>query len=482
MFIANNIAVARPSIRRTGNAGINPIFKSEAQEELDIRRKVLRRFYEPVLILHALDPHRGDRIEEITDVDPALLDITKLRRSFIKYLAYICDYEKGGNTCTSVALQQKPSGVRVWMAANVSIKPKTVQFLHEVLTGLSKVEEKTRDQFHENLMSMVVAFGSRRILDYLSIVKCPLELCISELKRKSEELPYNSKDRNLLAHLQDIQRACGANDHAKLVQECFKARSTTLFTQLARCIQTGIEKCPFRILRHNLGRLGEHAQACKILVQAALELPELIQNFKIKVHVSAKQTKIPLIEKQSTLECLANRFSSNPEISQRLFHRLDTLDRWSRLSERLQDDCSTKTRIHAELYLVQLFHKGQFEFVHGEKYVGCSKPACYLCYEYISALGSGISLPASSNKIYLAWRPPNFDFGMEGPFREAAEKEMEGVLNRMTERIRGHVEEQMNGKMGRRHIHPDSTTGVSTAPDKQEKEFYTDPSDDETSE
>ncbi|KAF2809199.1 uncharacterized protein BDZ99DRAFT_389169, partial [Mytilinidion resinicola] len=126
------------------------------------------------------------------------------------------------------------------------------------------------------------------------------------------------------------------------------------------------------------------------------------------------------------------------------------------------DDCTTSTRIHAELYLVQLFHKRKLPFVDDDKFVGCSKPACYLCYEYIAALDAGFALPASHNKVYLKWAPPSLGVGgVKGKERE--EKEMEGCLNRMTARVRRHVQEQVEGRMERRWGHPDSTTGVSTA-------------------
>ncbi|KAF2809198.1 uncharacterized protein BDZ99DRAFT_350290, partial [Mytilinidion resinicola] len=101
--------------------------------------KVLRRFYEPILILHALDPCRGGRIKDYPKADPTGVDTTQLRRSLIKYLAYICDYEKGGSTCTAIALQQCSNKVEYWIAANDSVKPKTVQFLKDTLADLARM-------------------------------------------------------------------------------------------------------------------------------------------------------------------------------------------------------------------------------------------------------------------------------------------------------------------------------------------------------
>lgn len=244
-------------------------------------------------------------------------------------------------------------------------------------------------------------------------------------------------------------------------------------------IQRDKQNCPFRNARHNLGRLGEHPKATEIITQAALQLPHLLLSYKIIPYASAPAAKIPLIEKQTTLKCLVNRFSSDSAIFERLLQHLIHLDRWSNLSERLQDDCATNTRIHAELYLVQLFHKRKFAFVNNDRFVGCSKPACYLCYEYINALNAGFHLPPSHNKLYLAWKPPSVRFGETEKEREREEKDMEDVLNRMTKRVRAHVNEQMEMKMERRWKHPDSTTGVSTAASREEWKGLGDVSDDE---
>lgn len=164
--------------------------KTQPLVELPIRRKVLRRFYEPLIILHALDPCRGDRIEEFHEASPPATDVTQLRRSFIKYLAYICDYEKGGDTCTAIALEQCSKKVHFWVAANDSVKPKTFQFLKNSLEDLAQMTGHTRECTKEKILKRTVAFGRARVKEYLKLLQNSLPACIGRLSQRFEGKLY----------------------------------------------------------------------------------------------------------------------------------------------------------------------------------------------------------------------------------------------------------------------------------------------------
>lgn len=67
--------------------------------EVQLAPKLHRRFYEALLLLYILGRNRGDPVdEEEFDFDSELsgLGTDKLRRSFTRSLAYLCDYEKRG--------------------------------------------------------------------------------------------------------------------------------------------------------------------------------------------------------------------------------------------------------------------------------------------------------------------------------------------------------------------------------------------------
>lgn len=77
------------------------------------------------------------------------------------------------------------------------------------------------------------------------------------------------------------------------------------------------------------------------------------------------------------------------------------------IAYRIRDEAHFKTRVHAELLLVDTVHWRQFEFFDDDPYIGCSKPACFGCFHDILSHPFNFSLPACHNKLCLTWRPPD---------------------------------------------------------------------------
>lgn len=139
-----------------------------------VSRKLLRRFYEPLLLLSALGQIRGQRIKPESDANCISPNIQKLRRSFVDGIAYICAYEKGPRRVTAAALEQTPQGILVWLAANQNIGEKVIQFLENILSDIQRIAElddrESRqlkgEQMLEDLTSKIVAFNAPRIQTY----------------------------------------------------------------------------------------------------------------------------------------------------------------------------------------------------------------------------------------------------------------------------------------------------------------------------
>jgi hypothetical protein len=136
-----------------------------------IPHKVTRRFYEPLLLLHALSPIRGERIKsEIIPDDPESNHI-QLRRSFTNAIAYICAYQKGSDHVTATALEKTPQGVVVWLCANADVEEGVVTFLQGILACVYRVAEKdSMEDIHreaslvtQRLASMIVDFQAPRL-------------------------------------------------------------------------------------------------------------------------------------------------------------------------------------------------------------------------------------------------------------------------------------------------------------------------------
>jgi hypothetical protein len=121
----------------------------------------------------------------------------------------------------------------------------------------------------------------------------------------------------------------------------------------------------------------------------------------------------------------------------------------------------TKTRVHAELLLIDYFERNLCNFLaQGEKYIGCSKPACYLCHMYITQHPSRYTIPPSHNKIYVGWRPPDVYVGESGVSRLLQVQER--ILLLMIDLVRNDLSSEIKSRNMRLPFHTDSTTGITT--------------------
>ena len=139
-----------------------------------MRRKVERRFYEPLLLLSALGQMRGERTKSEIITDSLCPNIQKLRRNFVDDIAYICSFEREPKRVTAAAMEKTPQGIIVWLAANENIEEKVVQFLRSILSNVQQVsappDKEVRleegERIKEELASKIIDFNTPRINSY----------------------------------------------------------------------------------------------------------------------------------------------------------------------------------------------------------------------------------------------------------------------------------------------------------------------------
>lgn len=147
--------------------------------QISVRPKVLRRFYEPLLLLNALGQIRGERIKAETGSFSSSPNIQKLRRSFVDGIAYICAYQKGPSCVTAAGLEKTPQGVTVWLAANEDIGTDVIRFLKDILSDIQKIAElddresrrREGERRRESLISRIITFNAPRIQTYCDQVR-----------------------------------------------------------------------------------------------------------------------------------------------------------------------------------------------------------------------------------------------------------------------------------------------------------------------
>ena len=133
---------------------------------VDIDWKLLRRFYEPMLLLKLLDPVRGQRVDRPTDPEHGALSSTEIRRAFVDKLAYLCDFKKGGDTSTAIVLQDSSQSVVIHCAANDHVKSRVKDFIRETLELLVTVDDTNHAKVEALIFKKVISLSRNRLRTY----------------------------------------------------------------------------------------------------------------------------------------------------------------------------------------------------------------------------------------------------------------------------------------------------------------------------
>lgn len=175
---------------------------SVPQSLIPISPKLCKRFYEALVLLTVFGSNRGERVLEeefqaddyvdevsssneieveirgeqnitpiIEDDEMNKINRIKLRRSFTRHLAYLCDYDKGGDSTTAIALQQLGTGEIVYHVAwnKCSNSQKDVGFLSKVLGllgGIMMDAGEEKDKIEEEIFMLSVKHAAKRIAYY----------------------------------------------------------------------------------------------------------------------------------------------------------------------------------------------------------------------------------------------------------------------------------------------------------------------------
>ncbi|KMP01828.1 hypothetical protein CIRG_01967 [Coccidioides immitis RMSCC 2394] len=395
--------------------------------------KLERRLYEPLVLVHVIDPVRGVRFNNTNDTTDDTLD--KLRRSFINGIATICDFRKGGDTVTAAALQATPEHTVIWLSANKTPSAKTVNYLEGILAILTEVTVEKRSSTSEEIIRRIIEFCEPRLSHYCNELVKELPKCLNKIKSLEEAVQLTDSDPELskaIQWLQEMQKLTLQQEKPikDIMNFCIRGRcfSPTLASLARR--ETDMHK-PITRAMHYVGRLVVYLKCARALVDGALDLPQLLDGYQLRICESPNYVQSPLNPEQSTLAGIVGRMFQG-SIADQTRSDLERLDIFCDIPEKLKDACTFRTRVHAELLLVDKFRSNKWEFFAGDRYVGCSKPACFCCYHYINSLPERYFVAQCHNKVYTHWRAPDLtdihDF--------SAAKVREDVLNVVIAKLR----------------------------------------------
>ena len=268
--------------------------------------------------------------------------------------------------------------------------------------------------------------------------------------------------REWIEKLQNIVQA--ETDLVSKVKFCYRSRQNDHFSLLLLLNKDQSNQYPqFSSLRHNVARLGEHVKTVENLVAVQEELPELL-DAHISPPISSRALPFPSLSDtplaeliESTVGTKQDRescYSALQVITNCFSEQRDSAAYIRSVCERVKS-----TRVHAELVLLDWFRSSNSRFLADDRYIGCSKDACYSCDRYVQALTreEKVAFRGCHNKVYLAWRPP--DIPSDSNFETTRHRDVQ--LQKIMGIVRSDLHKQLQ-RSDRRTWHFDSSTGITT--------------------
>jgi hypothetical protein len=111
----------------------------------------------------------------------------EIRRRFLRNLAYVCDFEKGGDSCTAIGLENCHTGYCFWVASNKK-SHEIITFLKKalgVLSGASSLPTSDLAATESDLTQLCTDFAARRIALEHKNFQREAARCISRLQEKT---------------------------------------------------------------------------------------------------------------------------------------------------------------------------------------------------------------------------------------------------------------------------------------------------------
>ncbi|CAG8105909.1 unnamed protein product [Penicillium salamii] len=447
---------------------------------LDPYQRLLSRFYEQLFLLNALGQTRGSHKTPSFD-----LDASRARsRRFLQNLCYVCDFRKGGSTCTAIGLQEIDTGYNFCVASNGETD-EIVAFLRTALDALRIIAHSagTKDVDRESqLVKMCIEFAAERIEDERKCVRREAKNCLSKLNGQfavsgvSLLSPF-SIIREVTVQLIDRSNCSGLDawldtimsfdDHFQLCKFAYNNRHSLHVNELGRrgseeemWLSPSRKRSSFILVRHYFGRLAHHIRASKELIRDSEDLGHLFDHYAVCPIYAPSAVPPPICDSHTNLRGILNRmFKENSEERDMLKDGLLHLNKVGGIFNTfLRQYNGSALEVHAEVQVLEYFWKMRMSFAGEDRFIACSKPACVCCELYFEYHPARVMVSSSHRKVWKKWSPPYIEqFDNKHP----AARQQRDVLNKMTENLREQVRCHVIQCLPSKRWHPDSITNIT---------------------
>ncbi|OKL62232.1 hypothetical protein UA08_02341 [Talaromyces atroroseus] len=402
---------------------------------LDKSSRILARFYEPLFLLQALGQTRGVHTRRERDSN----DVTETRRKFLENLCFVCDFAQGGESCTAIGLEERVDKYVFWLASNGK-HPNIADFLKSALKFLcltaSHLAELEPDATEREFTQICADFAKIRI---------------------------NEQWKRML------QQILGQDDPIKLCYFAYDNRRSTMIAELkslASSEERGLsldgQRSSFYLVQHYIGRLAHHIRAPRELIQDSRNIEHILQTCTVEI-VDLPGVQIPLRDTHTNLKGILNRMfrEDNANEKEEVEEGLIYLDKVSGTFNKFvgcYKRSGVDADVHAEIKVLEHFHRSKLRFAGNDRFIACSKPACLCCELYFKHHPAYFVTPSSHKKVWPKWSPPKVKYG---PILDDWAIQQRKILSKITEDLREQVINHVLQRSRNSHWHPDSRTGIT---------------------
>ncbi|KAH6657198.1 hypothetical protein BKA67DRAFT_532422 [Truncatella angustata] len=426
---------------------------------MDPYQRLINRFFEPLILQYSLGKTQGDYIPGTQEKGTT----NARRRRLLENICYICDYNKGGDTTTSIGLEERHDCFNFWVASNIG-STGMVDFIADVLNDTQVIlttDQRLRSIREQRLIQKCINFARKRVKKEANLLSKVVEKCKDHLREESGILKIDGVLLHWLSTF-DTQDSIALCERAYEVRKGLEMKELVIRSQVGEDEPANSDRAPtFALVRHMLGRLAHHVRAPRQIVDDASHLNELLQNYVIRRVDIPPCIPPPKADGLTTLPSILKRMlPANDSTLPNYEAALLNLDRKLQIGQRVLEQYqlpSFKPRVHSEIQVLEHFYKGGLAFAGNDCFIASSKPACYCCHLYIRSHPLNLVEPASHKNLYLNWGVPL----LPGGVRDPDFKDQQKIIIKMLETIRREALDRIMRQTGGPKGHPDSLTGIT---------------------
>ncbi|KAK1574183.1 uncharacterized protein LY79DRAFT_524315 [Colletotrichum navitas] len=385
---------------------------------MDPYARLLFRLYEALVLLSILRPVNGSHL--ITQLSS--YTIQDARRRFLKNLCFLCDYKKGGDSTTAIAVEEREDCYVFWVSSNEGPGESVTRHLSDVLDHVQRFASHSEDRVtsEEALLVMCTAFASLRIRQLIRILRNAARRCRVSLEGAQNE--HNDGVKNWLRSFEDQN-----SSELSMCRAAYRARNDEELRQIEQLGQESedtpgvMQTAPaFRAVKHMIGRLAAYIRAVSQLLDDGSRLRKLLMDYRIVYSVQCPASAaVPEADPHTTLSGVLKRLLPNQDDRYPLYLRFLThLDKQVHIESRLHKEFKSgklEPGVHAEVQLLHHFYSERRQFAAKDRYIACSKPACICCELYFRHHPAKVCLLDSHRRAYPNWGILSLAGGADNP-------------------------------------------------------------------